>query len=638
LSTLATRTAYKGDLVSPAFCLSGNQAMIDLFDEILPRVTKPARYTGGEFNAVRKEHSEVDVTFALAFPDTYEIGMSNLGVRILYHVLNKREDTVAERVFAPWVDMQSEMRQHGLPLFALESRTPIKDFDIIGFSLGYELTYTNVLDMLDLAGIPVLSSGRDSRYPLVIAGGCCAFNPEPMADFIDAFVIGEGEAVIHEIIDIFKQHRADAKDVLLKALAQIPGVYVPSLYEVSYNSDGTVKEIRASDSEGPAAVTKRFMQDLDAAEYPDAFVMPYVETVHDRVSLEVMRGCSRGCRFCQAGMVYRPTRQRSQEKLLELANNLCANTGYDEISLMSLSTADYTGIEHLVRTFTEKYEPERIGLSLPSIRADADCIALASQIQKVRKSGLTLAPEAGSQRMRDVIDKNVSEEDLLGAVEAAFRFGWKRVKLYFMIGLPTETDEDIEAIATLAMAVAQVGRRMRIRPMVGVSVSTLVPKPHTPFQWRAQDTIEEIERKQNLLKRAMRSKDVSLSWHDAETSRLEAVLSRGDRRLGRVIFTAWQKGCRFDAWSEHFQYNKWMESLSENGLDADFYANRRRDYSEILPWDHIDCGVTKQFLIQEDKRADTGTVTLDCRSDKCVGCGINRIAACQNAVRIGEGD
>jgi radical SAM family uncharacterized protein/radical SAM-linked protein len=600
---------------------------------------------GGEYNAVRKDHQSVEVKFALAFPDAYEIGMSNLGVRILYHTLNKRDDTVAERVFAPWTDMEAEMRQRKLPLFALESKTPVKDFDILGFSLGYELSFTNVLNMLDLADIPVRASERAEGHPLIIAGGCCVFNPEPMTDFIDAFVVGEGEEVVHEFIDAFKAHRDEGKERLLLALAQIPGVYVPSLYEVSYNTDGTVNAVRPSESgsadpscvsvvdvwEGgvPRTVTKRVMWDLDSADYPDSFVMPFIETVHDRVSLEVMRGCSRGCRFCQAGMIYRPVRQRSQERLLELAGRLCDNTGYDEISLMSLSTADYKGIEDLVGTFIAKYEEEKIGLSLPSMRADANCVALAAEIQKIRKSGLTLAPEAGTQRMRDVIDKDVTEGDLLGAVEAAFRYGWKRVKLYFMIGLPTETDEDIAGIADLASKVAQVGRRMGIRPTVGVSVSSLVPKPHTPFQWRAQDTIEEIERKQRILKDSMRSRDVSLSWHDAYTSRLEAVLARGDRRLGRAILLAWRKGCIFDAWSEYFHYDRWMEAISEAGLDAGFYANRKRDYGETLPWDHIDCGVSKQFLIAENERAETGEVTRDCRLDKCAGCGVSSMPGAQ---------
>jgi len=597
--------------------------MYELLDDILPRVTKPARYTGGEFNAVLKDSA--DVRFALAFPDTYEIGMSNLGLRIIYHILNRRPDTAAERVFAPWVDMEEEMRLHRLPLFTLESRTPVREFDILGFSLGYELTYTNVLDMLDLAGIPVLAAERGEDCPLVIAGGCCTFNPEPMADFIDAFVLGEGEEVIQEIVETFKQHRRDGREVLLRELASVQGVYVPSLYEVSYKADGTVKEIRPKLDGVPSVVTKRLVLDLDAAEYPDAPVVPFVETVHDRIMLEVMRGCSRGCRFCQAGIIYRPVRQRSAERLMELAEILSANTGYDEIGLLSLSAADYRGIEDLVRRLIERYEERRIGLSLPSLRADAPCVELASEIQKVRKSGLTLAPEAGTQHMRDAINKSVVEEDLLSAVQAAFRCGWKRIKLYFMIGLPGETDEDIVGIAHLASKVARVGLRMGIRPAISLSVACLVPKPHTPFQWRAQDTIEEMERKQEVLKRALRKKHVSLSWHDARMSRLEAVLSRGDRRLGKAILLAWRKGCRFDAWDERLDYAKWVEAMDEAGLDPGFYANRRREYAEVLPWEHLACGISKEFLVCEDKRAEAGEITPDCRLEKCAGCGLSRL-------------
>ncbi len=601
--------------------------MIDrTFDNILPRVVKPARYTGGEYNAVWKAHDTVDVRFALAFPDTYEIGMSNLGVRILYEILNARADTVAERVFAPWVDMEAEMRTHGLPLFGLESRTPVRDFDIIGFSLGYELSYTNVLNMLDLAGIQVLSSERGDEYPLVIAGGCCTVNSEPMAEFIDAFAIGEGEELIHEIIDSFKANRANGKQSLLRELARIPGVYVPSLYEASYNNDGTVKEVRPTEADVPSVVRRRLVADFNLAEYAKAPVMPFVETVHDRIPLEVMRGCTRGCRFCQAGMIYRPVRERSAAKLMEQAETILRNTGYDEMSLMSLSTPDHSEIECLVRDLIAKYEGRKVGISLPSIRADAQCVGLAAEIQKVRKSGLTLAPEAGTQRMRDVINKDVTEEDLLAAVEAAFKCGWKRVKLYFMIGLPSETDDDLIGIAHLARDVYRVGRHMGFKPTVNASVASFVPKPQTPFQWRAQDSVEELERKQEVLRKAFREKHADLSWHDARTSNLEGVLARGDRRLGAAILAAWRAGCHFDAWDEHFDYDKWMDALAGEGLNPEFYANRERDYAEVLPWDHIDCGINKAFLVREDKRAKTGEVTGGCL-EGCEGCGADELLA-----------
>ncbi|MDI6827167.1 MAG: TIGR03960 family B12-binding radical SAM protein, partial [Armatimonadota bacterium] len=576
--------------------------MFELLDNILPRVAKPARYTGGEFNAITKDLSGVDVKFALAFPDVYEIGMSNLGLRIIYEILNRRGDTAAERVFAPWPDMESEMRRCGLPLFSLESHTPVAEFDIIGFSLSYELTYTNVLNMLDLAGVPIHSSDRNESHPLIIAGGCCVYNPEPMAEFVDAFVIGEGEEIIHEVVEVFKHNHSLGRKVLLEKLAEIPGIYVPAF--------------------GQYRVQKRLVNDLNAAEYLEQPVIPFIETVHDRLPIEVMRGCSRGCRFCQAGMIYRPVRERSQEKILKLAECLNARAGYDEIGLLSLSTADYTSIEDLVHTLTEKYEAEKIGISLPSIRADASCVELASEIQKVRKSGLTLAPEAGTQRLRDVINKNVTEENLLSAVEAAFRFGWRTIKLYFMIGLPSETDDDILGIARLASEVSKVARKMRIQPTINVSVSCFVPKPHTPFQWRPQDTIEELQRKQSLLRSGVKDKAIQLSWHDARISALECVLSRGDRQVGKAIYYAWQNGCKFDAWDEYFDYAMWQKAFSLVGVNPSYYANRAMDYNEALPWDHIDCGISKQFLINEDKRANEGVTTPDCREEGCSGCGI----------------
>lgn len=599
--------------------------MLENLDRILPRVAKPARYTGGEYNSVLKDIRSTDVRFVLAFPDTYEIGMSNLGVKILYHIINSRPDVFAERVFAPWTDMEAEMRTSGLPLFTLETRTPLAQADIIGFSMGYELSYTNVLNMLDLAGLPVRSSERTDKHPLVIAGGCCCFNPEPMADFIDAFVLGEGEEIVHELIDTFKEYRDD-RNTLLQKLAQIEGIYVPGLYSVTCNADGAVAEIRPKDGAAPKVV-KRFVSDLNAADFPVSPVMPFIETVHDRIQIEVMRGCTRGCRFCQAGMVYRPIRERSAKKIMKLADELCENTGYEEIALLSLSTPDHSEIEKMVRDLIDRYEPQKIGISLPSIRADADCVKLAAEIKKVRKTGLTLAPEAGTQRLRDVINKNVTDKDLFDAVEAAFRLGWKKVKLYFMIGLPTETDEDVVGIAELASAVAKIGRRIGIRPSVGVSVSCLVPKPHTPFQWLGQVSISEMERKQSILKQSLKDKSVNLSWHDPRTSRIEAVLARGDRRLGRAIENAWKSGCKFDAWHEEFDYKKWTDAFEKAGIDPAFYAERERTYDEILPWDHIDCGVDKKYLEKEAKSEKT---TPDCR-EKCAGCGINRLAEAGNA-------
>ena len=598
------------------------------FERLLLSVQKPGRYSGGEINSVIKDKKQVDVRFAFCFPDTYEIGMSHLGMKILYSQFNSREDIWCERVFAPWVDFEEKMREHNIPLFALESRDSIKDFDFIGFTLQYELSYTNVLNMLDLAGVPLRSEDRKDLSPLVVAGGPCVCNAEPLADFVDLFFLGEGEEVDLEVIDLYKEFKkkGGSKADFLKEAAKIEGVYVPSLYDVSYNEDGTVSAVTPKDG-APKTVKKRIIKDMDNCFYPDKFVVPFIEIVHDRAVQEVFRGCIRGCRFCQAGFIYRPVREKSADTVDRQAKALCESTGYDEISLSSLSTSDYTELEPLLNQMLCWTEPNEISLALPSLRVDNFSKELLDKINHVRKSGLTFAPEAGTQRLRDVINKNVTEEEIFRTCKTAFEGGYTAVKLYFMLGLPTETDEDLAGIADLGQRIIDLFYSLPERPKgkspsVSISVSTFVPKPFTPFQFEPQIERDEIERRQTVLKYSNKNRRVNISWHDSSTSLLEGAFARGDRRLGRVIESAFKKGCKFDSWNECFKPELWEEAFAENGLSPEFYAGRKREYSEINPWDHLDYGVTKRFLICENQRAHRAETTPNCR-EKCAGCGAN---------------
>ena len=599
------------------------------FERLLLSVQKPGRYSGGEINSVIKDKEKVDVRFAFCFPDTYEIGMSHLGMKILYSQFNSREDIWCERVFAPWVDFEEKMRENNIPLFALESRDSIKDFDFIGFTLQYELSYTNVLNMLDLAGVPLRSEERKDLSPLVVAGGPCVCNAEPLADFVDLFFLGEGEEVDLEVIDLYKEFKAKggSKEEFLRTAAKIEGVYVPSLYDVSYNEDGTVAAVTPKDG-APETVKKRIIKDMDNCFYPDNFVVPFIEIVHDRAVQEVFRGCIRGCRFCQAGFIYRPVREKSADTVNRQAKALCESTGYDEISLSSLSTSDYRELEPLLNNMLCWTEPNEISLALPSLRVDNFSKELLDKINHVRKSGLTFAPEAGTQRLRDVINKNVTEEEIFRTCKTAFQGGYTAVKLYFMLGLPTETDEDLRGIADLGQRIIDLFYSLPERPKgkspsVSISVSTFVPKPFTPFEFEPQIGKEEIERRQTVLKYSNKNRRVNISWHDSSTSLLEGAFARGDRRLGAVIETAFKKGCKFDSWNECFKPELWDEAFRENGLSPEFYAGRKREYSEINPWDHLDYGVTKKFLICENERAHRAETTPNCR-EKCAGCGANR--------------
>ena len=596
---------------------------------ILPRVQKPARYTGGEVNQILKDKTAVDLRLAFCFPDTYEIGMSNLGMSILYHTMNSLPFVWCERCFAPWGDMYAEMKREGVPLYALESGDPLSDFDALAFSIGYEMAYTTVLDMLDMAGLPLRTADRPDLLPLVFAGGTAAVNAEPMAPFIDLFVVGEGEEMNNELLTLLREAKLGGwqKREFLARAAQIPGVYVPSLYEISYHEDGTVAAITPRDG-APEKVVKRIVEDLDAAPYPTKPIVPSTEVVHDRVSLELFRGCVRGCRFCQAGYVYRPIRAKKPETLIRQGIETLKNTGYQDVTLLSLSTSDYRPLPELCDGLLDYCEPRSIGLSLPSLRADNFSMEIMEKLQKVRKSGLTFAVEGGSQRLRDAINKNVTEEDLLNTCRIAFAGGWNSVKLYYMLGLPTETDEDIVGIAKMADAVLHCWRLYAKNKNRGVkitiSTSCFIPKPHSPFHWEAQISIEEYLRRVNLLRSSITARNVTYNWHDAETSLIEAVLSRGDRRVADAIEAVWRDGGRLDAWTDYFSFERWMKAFAATGIDPAFYAGRERPSDELLPWDMIDVGVRKAHLVRERERAYRSELTPDCRH-QCAACGAAKL-------------
>ncbi len=604
--------------------------MDDVLDRLLPTVSKPARYTGGEWNSIVKGWGGCEVRWALAFPDIYEIGMSNLGLAILYDVLNRQESVLAERVYAPWVDMEQAMRAARLPLFSLESRRPLAEFDLIGFSLPYEQLYTNLLNALDLAGLPLLATQRDERHPLIIAGGGATFNPEPMADFVDAFALGEGEEVVLDITAAVREAKRQnhTREALLRRLAEVPGLYVPRFYDVRYNADGTVAEVRPTVPQAQIPVRKRILATLPPPVTRP--VVPYVDTVHNRAVIEIQRGCTRGCRFCHAGMVYRPVRERPVEEILSAVDAIVASSGFEEIALLSLSSSDYTHIETLVRELAARHghgatdsRHGHLSISLPSLRIESVSVDLMEQLQTTgRRSSFTLAPEAATERLRGVINKAIADEDLLTVVEEVYSRGWKTIKLYFMIGLPTQALDDVAAIADLAMQVRAVGRRIVGRKaQVNISVSTLVPKPHTPFQWVPLAAEADVRAQQDYLKKHLSGPGLKLNWNNYQETLLEAVLSRGDRRLGATIHRAWQLGARFDGWSDQFRVEAWKQAFRETGVEVGFYAWRTRPLDEVLPWDHIHAGVTKKYLAQDYQASDRGETRPDCR-EQCYACGI----------------
>lgn len=597
-------------------------------EKCLKRVQKPARYIGNEFNSIHKEWTDDMMTVAFCFPDVYEVGMSHLGMKILYQVLNDRDDTICERVFAPWEDMEQEMAKEGIPLLSMESAKPVGDFDMIAFTLQYEMSYSNVLNMLHLANVPLRSRERTIDHPFVYCGGPCAYHAEPLSDIVDFFVLGEGEEMNSELMDVYKEWKNSGKsrEAYLEEIAKIQGVYVPSFYDVTYNSDNTIASFEPNRPGIPKKVKKRIIKDLDNTCIPEKLIVPFTEAVHDRIMLELFRGCIRGCRFCQAGYIYRPVRERSVDKLLSVAENCINSTGYEEMSLSSLSTSDYTKLFELTDGLVALTAHQNVSMSLPSLRVDNFSMELMEKVQKVKKSGLTFAPEAGTQRLRDVINKNVLEEDLIRTAKIAFSGGYNRIKLYFMLGLPTETDEDVLGIGKLAQKVIDAFHEIPIEERKGrsvsvtVSTSFFVPKPFTPFQWEPQNKISDMEDKARMLNASITNRKIVYNWHSSQVSFLEEVFAKGDRRLGEVLISAQKLGCKFDGWSDFFDYDKWLEAFKINDIDPSFYAHRRISHDEILPWDYADIGVSKEFLIKEHNRAYEGVTTPSCR-EKCMGCG-----------------
>ena len=604
--------------------------MNKITDDILCKVEKPSRYVGGELNQVIKNPKDVNIRFAFCFPDVYEVGMSHLGTRILYHTINERKNTYCERVFAPWPDMETLMRKSDIKLFTLETKTPLDQFDMLGFTLQYEMSYTNILNMLDMSGITIRASERGEDEPIIMAGGPCAYNPEPLYDIVDFFEIGEGEEMMDDVLEVYARHKANGKvnkKEFLREISHIGGIYVPSLYDVSYNEDGTIREFTPKYEDVPAKVKKRIVNNFDKVSFPDEMIVPYTDIVHDRVVLETARGCTNGCRFCQAGMIYRPVREKTTNTLIEQARKALKATGYDEVSLASLSICDYSNIQNLISSLVLEHEADKVGIALPSIRVDAFSVDLIKEIQKVRKTGLTFAPEAGSQRMRDIINKGLTEERILEAAKSAFESGWSTIKLYFILGLPYETTEDAAGIGELAEKMADVyfgiPKDVRNKGLkITVSTSILVPKPFTPFQWAPMARPEIVDERIKAVRGAIKSRSIVYNYHEQETSFMEAVFARGDRRTCDVLIKAFEKGAKFDGWSEYFNMEIWKEAMEECNLDADFYVYRERGYDEVLPWDFIDIGVNRKYLERENEKAKRAELTRNCL-EGCTGCGIN---------------